>query len=557
MPRGRRQDDEVFNQSPPFADVNLFTSDSVLGEAVTREGAPWARTGLEAFGALTGSARALELGRLANDNPPRLESFDAQGRRIDEVKFHPAYHEVMAISTAQGLHCSSFEHLKTGEQPKQGAHVARCAGSYMAAQMEPGHCCPITMTHAVVASLRHEPELASRWLPKIIVRDYDPSQQPAEAKRAVTFGMGMTERQGGTDVRANTTRAEPIAGAGSGKPYRITGHKWFLSAPMSDLFLVLAQAKGGLSCFLLPRLRPDGALNGLRLLRLKDKLGNSSNASSEVEFDGAEAVLVGEEGRGIATIIDMVTFTRLDCAVSSAGLMRHALARSIHHAGYRSVFQKKLIDQPLMAQVLADMALDAEAATTLAFRLARAFDGGEDEGDAAYRRLMTPVTKYWVCKTAPALVGETMECMGGNGYVEEGGFPLLYREVPVNAIWEGSGNVMCLDVLRVIEKEPDTVERVLADLADAARGDARLSAAVGNVRALITECARDQGAARSLVERLAVVAAGALLLRHAPSEVSDAFLATRLTGGWRNTYGAGSARADARAILARAAPSLG
>ena len=551
-----RPDEDVFNQSPPFADVNLFTSDMALGEAVAREGAAWARGDLDAFGALAGSATALELGRLANEHPPRLRSFDPQGRRIDHVEFHPAYHEVMAISAAQGLHCSSFEHLLTGEGAKAGAHVARCAGSYLAAQMEPGHCCPITMTHAAVATLRHQPGLARQWLPKILVRDYDPSPRPAEAKRAVTFGMGMTERQGGTDVRANTTSAEPIDGRGPSKAYRITGHKWFLSAPMSDVFLVLAQAKGGLSCFLLPRLRPDGAVNGLRLLRLKDKLGNRSNASSEVELDGAEGVLVGEEGRGIATIIDMVTFTRLDCAISSAGLMRQALARAVHHARYRSVFQKRLIDQPLMAQALADMALDAEAATALAFRLARGFDGGEDASEAAYRRLMTPVTKYWVCKTAPALVGEAMECMGGNGYVEEGGFPLLYREVPVNAIWEGSGNVMCLDVLRVIEKEPEAVERVVSELEDASRGEARLESAVETVRALLSECARDQRAARSLVEQLAVLAGGTLLLRHAPQVVSDAFLGTRLAGRWRSTYGAGSTRSDTTAILARAAPRL-
>jgi putative acyl-CoA dehydrogenase len=461
----------------------------------------------------------------------------------------------MAISTAQGLHCSPMEHLKTGEKPKAGAHVARCAGSYMAAQMEPGHCCPITMTHAVVASLRHEPELARQWLPKLLVRDYDPRPLPATAKRAVTFGMGMTERQGGTDVRANTTRAEPIDRGGRGKTYRLTGHKWFLSAPMSDLFLVLAQAKGGLSCFLVPRLRPDGSLNGFRLLRLKDKLGNRSNASSEVEFEDAEGVLVGEEGRGIATIIDMVTFTRLDCAVSSAGLMRQALVRAIHHARHRSVFQKKLIDQPLMAQVLADMALDAEAATALAFRLARAFDG-EDESEAAYRRLMTPATKYWVCKTAPALVGEAMECMGGNGYVEEGGFPLLYREVPVNAIWEGSGNVMCLDVMRVIEKEPETIERVLAQLDAAVSGEKRLRPTVDRIKQLLGDCARDQSFARTLVEQLALAQAGALLLHHAPQEVSDAFIATRLAGCWRHTYGAGGRQADSRSILARAAPRL-
>jgi putative acyl-CoA dehydrogenase len=551
-----RPDEDVFNQSPPFADVNLFTSDMALGEVVAREGAAWARGDLEAFGALAGSATALELGRLANEHPPRLSSFDPQGHRIDRVEFHPAYHDVMAISAAQGLHCSSFEHLLTGERANAGAHVARCAGSYLAAQMEPGHCCPITMTHAVVATLRHRPELARQWLPKILVRDYDPSPRPPEAKRAVTFGMGMTERQGGTDVRANTTSAEPIDGRGPGKAYSITGHKWFLSAPMSDAFLVLAQAKGGLSCFLLPRLRPDGTLNGLRLLRLKDKLGNRSNASSEVEFDRAEGVLVGEEGRGIATIIDMVTFTRLDCAISSAGLMRQALARAVHHARYRSVFQKRLIDQPLMAQVLADMALDVEAATALAFRLARAFDGGEDASDTAYRRLMTPVTKYWVCKTAPALVGEAMECMGGNGYVEEGGFPLLYREVPVNAIWEGSGNVMCLDVLRVIEKEPEAVDRVVSELENASRGEVRLESAAETVRALLSECARDPRASRSLVEQLAVLAAGMLLLRHAPQAVSDAFLAARLAGRWRSTYGTGSIRSDTGAILARAAPSL-
>jgi putative acyl-CoA dehydrogenase len=556
MAQSSRNDEEIFNQSPPFVDINRFTSDRALGEAVAREGAAWAVDDLAAFGALTGSAKAIELGRLANDNPPRLRSFDPQGRRIDSVEFHPAYHEIMGISAAQGLHCSTLEHLLSGEEPRAGAHVARCAGSYMAAQMEPGHCCPITMTHAAVASLRHEPGLARQWLPKILVRDYDPSLQPAETKRAVTFGMGMTERQGGTDVRANTTRAEPVEGGGRGREYRITGHKWFLSAPMSDLFLVLAQAKAGLSCFLLPRLKPDGTPNGLRLLRLKDKLGNRSNASSEIEFEGAHGILVGEEGRGIATIIDMVTFTRLDCAVSSAGLMRLALARAIHHARYRSVFQKRLIDQPLMTQVLADMTLDSEAATALAFRLAGAYDDGEERSEPAYRRLMTPVTKYWVCKMAPGLVGEAMECMGGNGYVEEGGFPLLYREVPVNAIWEGSGNVMCLDVLRVLEKEPEAVDCVVAGLDDAAASELRLRVALDRIKALIGACKRDQGKARTLIEQLALAQAAALLGRNGTQAVSDAFIATRLDGGWRHTYGAGLSVADTRAIVERAAPRL-
>ncbi|MGK2922760.1 MAG: isovaleryl-CoA dehydrogenase [Methyloceanibacter sp.] len=546
------RDDTAFNQSPPFIDVNLFTSDQTLREAVAREGAEWAAVDLEVFGGVTGSAAAIELGRCANVHPPELQAFDAQGQRIDRVAFHPAYHEVMAISMAQGLHCSTWEHLLTGGAPKPGAYAARAAGFYMAAQMEPGHCCPITMTHASVAALRHAPALAAEWLPKILSRAYDPEAVTAETKTGVTLGMGMTERQGGTDVRANTTRAERL----DDETYAITGHKWFLSAPMSDAFLVLAQAKDGLSCFLLPRLRPDGALNGLRLVRLKDKLGNRSNASSEVEFENAQGFRVGEEGRGVPTIIDMVTLTRLDCAVSSAGLMRQALARAIHHARHRSVFQRLLIDQPLMAQVLADMALDAEAATALSFRLARAFDGGADEDEIAYRRLMTPVTKYWVCKTAPSLVYEAMECLGGNGYVEEGGFPLLYREVPVNAIWEGSGNVMCLDVLRVLERAPETLRRMLDEIDALGGHEPRLKAALDRIETLLAEAMRDQSVARTLVEQLALAQAGALLLAHAPAAVSDAFLATRLQGTWRSTYGAGAAGLDARAILDRAAPQV-
>jgi putative acyl-CoA dehydrogenase len=551
----RLSDDQAFNQSPPFVDVNLFTSDTALQEAVRREGAAQAYENLSAFGGLVGSAASLELGRLANEHPPQLKSFDPRGDRIDLVEFHPAYHQLMAISTAQGLHCSTWEHLLAGTRPKPGAHVARCAGSYMAAQMEAGHCCPITMTHAAIASLRHAPSIARDLVAKILSRSYDPGIAPIGEKSAITLGMGMTERQGGTDVRANTTRAEPIDGRGPGRAYAITGHKWFLSAPMSDAFLVLAQAEGGLSCFLLPRLTTDGALNGLRLQRLKDKLGNRSNASAEVEFDRAEGLLVGEEGRGIPTIIDMVTLTRLDCAVSSAGLMRQAFARAIHHARHRSVFQRRLIDQPLMAQVLADMALDVEAATALAFRLARAFDG-EGESEAPYRRLMTPVTKYWVCKTAPSLAYEAMECLGGNGYVEDGGFPRLYREVPVNAIWEGSGNVMCLDVLRVIEREPETLDKVLAEVETIASVEPRLKKAVIKIKELARGVRHDQGAARTFVELLALAGAAALLASYAPNAVSDAFLATRLQGSGRNTYGAGVAHADTNDILARAASHL-
>ena len=550
------RDDEIHNQSPPFVDVNFFTSDLALREAVAREGDASAAGELEAFGKLAGSAGALDLGRLANEHPPRLRSHDPQGRRIDHVEFHPAYHRLMAMAAQQGLHCSPFEHLAQGGEPRKGAHVMRCAGSYMAAQMEPGHGCPITMTHAALAVLPQELSLARDWVPKIVVRGYDPRRAPIAHKTALTVGMGMTERQGGSDVRSNMTVAHAGNGAGPGAPYVLSGHKWFLSAPMSDGFLMLAQAKEGLSCFLVPRLTPNGTLNGLRILRLKDKLGNRANASAEVELERAVGFRVGEEGRGVATIIDMVTLTRLDCAVASAGLMRQALARGIHHARHRVAFQRRLVDQPLMTRVLADMALDVEAATVLSLRLARAFDE-TDEAASAYRRLMTPVTKYWVCKIASPLITEAMECLGGNGYVEEGGFPRLYREAPVNAIWEGSGNIMGLDVLRVLERSPETLERVLADLSELAQGERRLTAAIGRLRKLAAETKNDPSGARVLVELLALTKAGALLNAHAPPAVTDAFLATRLGGTWRHTYGASLAPVDAPAIVARAAPALG
>ena len=549
-------EEQMLNQGPVFTDVNLFTSDIPLCEAVAREGGADAAENLAAFGRIAGSAAAADLGRQANEHAPRLRAFDAQGRRLDRVDYHPAYHRLMGFSTTQGLHCSTWDYLTTGSGPRPGAHVARCAGSYMAAQMEAGHCCPITMTHAAVASLLHEPVLARTVLPKLLVRSYDPQFAPWQKKQAITIGMGMTERQGGTDVRANTTSAVPLNGSGSGKGYAISGHKWFLSAPMSDAFLVLAQTKGGLSCFFIPRFSPDGSVNKLRLERLKDKLGNRSNGSAEVSLDRAVGYLVSGEGRGVRTIIDMVTLTRLDCAVSSAGLMRQALARAIHHSQHRSVFQKRLIDQPLMLQVLADMALDVEAATALVFRLARAFDGHDNADETAYRRLMTPVTKYWVCKIAPPLIFEAMECLGGNAYVEEGGFPLLYREAPVNAIWEGSGNVMCLDVLRVVERSPEILERVLAGIEAASGGEPRLKSAVDGVRILLAEAVRNQARARSVVELLARTAADALLQAHAPPAVSDAFLATRLYGDFRHSYGVGLGGGDIHGIAARATPML-
>src|SRR5262245_10713119 len=480
------QTHEVFNQSPAFQDVNLFTTDAALKEAVSREGAAHAVPGLIKFGAICGSTEALEQARLANENPPRLLSFDSKGARLDVVEYHPAYHALMQISVGQGLHSSAWDHLaEPGGVRRPGAHVERSAGCYLANQMEAGHQCPITMTNAAVPTLLLAPELAAQWLPKILARSYDKSLRPVVAKRGVTIGMGMTEKQGGTDVRANTTRAETVGLPGPGTEYLITGHKWFMSAPMSDAFLVLAQAPGGLSSFLLPRILPDGSHNGLRLQRLKDKLGNRSNASSEVEFEAAHGWLIGEEGRGVASIIEMVTSTRLDCAVASAGLMRLALANAIHHCRHRRVFQKHLLDQPLMQQVLADMALDVEAATALCFRLAGAFDRSAEPQAAAWRRLMTPVSKYWVCKLGPGLGYEALECLGGNGYVEEGLAARLYRELPLNAIWEGSGNVMALDLLRVLQREPEAFECVLEDLDAEIGGDAPRRAHLERPRTLL------------------------------------------------------------------------
>jgi len=547
---------EVFNQSPPFADVNLFTSDRALMEAVNREGGGHAVKRLTAFGAACGSAEAFERGRLANEHPPRLRPFDAKGRRLDTVEFHPAYHECMALSAAEGLHCSAWDHLATpGAPPLPGANVARSAGCYMAIQMEAGHQCPITMTNAALPTLQLQPSLAEWWVPRILSREYDGSFRPAGQKRGVTIGMGMTEKQGGTDVRANTTAAVPAAGSGGpGAEYVVTGHKWFMSAPMCDAFLVLAQAPGGLSCFLMPRFLPDGSVNALAFQRLKEKLGNRSNASSEVEFHGAHAWLVGEEGRGVPTIIEMVTCTRLDCAVASSGLMRLALANAVHHCRHRTVFQKRLVDQPLMSLVLADMALDVEAATALSFRLARSFDRAADEHAAAWRRLMTPVTKYWVCKIAPALAYEAMECLGGNGYVEEGIAARIYRELPVNAIWEGSGNVMALDLLRVLQREPETVEIVLDDLAKAVGGDAHLKGQLTRVQTLLYEPRLLDRRGRDLAEALATLAAATILRAHAPAPVADAFIATRLSGAARHTYGQGLDWADTRAIVDRALP---
>ena len=547
---------DVANQSRPFRDVNLFTSDRFLREAVEREGASAAMPRLMALGAKTGSAEAFERGRLANDNPPRLSAFDEKGRRLDQVEFHPAYHECMTLSMGEGLHCGSFEHLAAGPsaKPAPGANVVRAAGSYLAVQMEAGHCCPITMTNASVATLLLQPDLARAWLPRIFGRAYDRSFRPATDKTAVTIGMGMTERQGGTDVRANVSTATPAANGGPGGEYLLSGHKWFLSAPMSDAFLMLAQAPGGLSCFLVPRHLPDGSVNRLQIQRLKDKLGNRSNASAEVEFAGAHGWLIGEEGRGVASIIEMVTYTRLDCVVSSAALMRLSLASAIQHCQEREVFGKPLGQQPLMQSVLADLALDSEAAAQLAFRLAASFDRQETDEDRAWRRVMTPIAKYWVCKIAPNFTYEAMECLGGNGYVEENGLARIYREAPVNAIWEGSGNVMGLDVLRILMKEPDAAALVLDRLTDQANGERRLSAHIDRVRDLLHRPRDLDANARTFMEGLAMAAAATLLRANAPAFVSDAFIGGRLEGPRYRTYGCAIGRADTAAIVGRASP---
>ena len=540
----------IANQSDAFEDVNLFTLDPGLQEAVQREGGQAAVAGLTQFGAICGSREATEHGRLANEHPPKLRTHDSKGRRLDIVEFHPSWHWLMTTSAAQGLHCGAWHHLDGATPQRASVNVERAAGLFLAAQMEAGHCCPITMTNAAVPVLQAVPEIATVWLAKITARRYDKRFLPASKKSAATVGMAMTEKQGGTDVRANISRAEA-----DGSAYRITGHKWFMSAPMCDAFVTLAQAPGGLSCFLVPRFQPDDSVNGLHLQRLKDKLGNRSNASSEVEFENAHALLIGEEGRGVATILEMVTYTRLDCAIASAALMRRAVSEAIHHCRQRKAFGRVLSEQPVMAPVLADLVIEVEAATALAFRLARSFDRATDPRAAAWRRLMTPVTKYWVCKVAQGVIGEAMECMGGNGYVEDGGMPRLYREAPVNSIWEGAGNVMALDVLRVLEKDADAVEVVLDDLGQAAGSDAHLKAAYERVRGILHEPRLLEARARALLEGLALLAAGCILRAHAPQAVADAFIAARLSGVPRFTYGQGLEWSDTKAILARALPA--
>jgi len=538
---------EVFNQSPPFEDVDLFRVDRPLADAVAANGGASAQQELSDFGKHWGSAAMAARGRIANENTPKLRTFDSRGNRRDEVEFHPAYHELMAHSAHAGVHNSTWS--AAGKPAGGASEVIRAAKFYMAAQVETGHLCPITMTRASVAALAEQPDLLAKVMPVLGTRSYDPAFAPWWTKRGMTLGMGMTEKQGGTDVRSNMTRAER-----DGSVYRITGHKWFMSAPMCDAFLVLAQADEGLSCFLMPRFAPDGSLNAIRFQRLKDKLGNRSNASSEVEFHGAYAERVGAEGKGIRTIIQMVQLTRQDCAIASAGLMRSGLAHALHHARHRSVFQKHLADQPLMQAVLSDMALHVEASVALVMRLCRSFDRAPvDAKEAAYMRLLTPAIKYWVCKSAPGFLYEAMECLGGNGYVEEGVLARHYREAPVNAIWEGSGNVMCLDVLRALSREPEVASAIVHELTGQTLG----LPGAGEAVTFIVKAFRRPDAecvARLAVERLALLAATAALNAVSPRH-AELFAATRLAGNHVAMYGAVDlASQDIRDLLARALP---
>ena len=537
---------EVFNQAPPLGDFDLFGNDRPLNEAVAVNGAG-KDAALSSFGRHWGRAELVEQARFADENPPKLQTFDAREPRSGIVEFHPAYHHFMTESMAAGLHTMTW--TANAVPAPAPAEVARAARYYMVAQVENGHMCPITMTRASVAALAGEPDLINKLMPKIGGRQYDPSFRPWWEKSAMTIGMGMTEKQGGTDVRANTTKAVP---AGDG--YAITGQKWFMSAPMSDAFLVLAQAPGGLTCFFMPRFRPDGSVNALHFQRLKNKLGNRSNASTEVELKDAFALRVGEEGKGIRTIIKMVQLTRLDCAIASAGLMRAVLVQALHNAHHRSVFGKLLVNQPMMRLVLADLALEVEGAVALIMRLCRAVDlSASDESEARLARLLTPAAKYWICKTAPPFAYEAMESLGGNGYVEDGVLARLYREAPVNAIWEGSGNVMCLDVLRAIGREGDSLQAVMADAVKQAAGLPGASDAIDLIaRTLAGDVAEAQ--ARAAVERIALLAAAAALTKSAPA-VAEVFARTRLSGRRGATFGTSDiSEREASMLLERALP---
>lgn len=536
---------EVINQPPPLEEYNIYEQDKILKEALRREGAAWAADSISRLGALVGSREMIEAGFQANRFTPTLRTHDRFGHRIDEVEYHPAYHRFMQTSMEWGLHSLPWR------DPRAGSHVARSAMMYIVCQIEPGHLCPISMTFAAVPTLRHQSEIAAEWEPRLFSSDYDERFIPASMKRSATIGMAMTEKQGGSDVRANTTRATPIGRSGSGEEYEITGHKWFCSAPMCDAFLTLAHTDKGLSCFLVPRW-VEGERNRFFIQRLKDKLGNRSNASSEIEYDSAWARMVGEEGRGVATIIEMVAHTRLDCAVTSAALMRQAVSQAIHHTRHRSAFGKLIADQPLMQNVLADLALEAEAATVSVMRLARAYDEAQlDDGARSFRRLATAVLKYWICKRAPGHVYESLECLGGNGYVEESVMSRIYREAPLSSIWEGSGNVICLDVLRAMGREPESVSLFMDELELSRGANKYLDEFIVELQKELSDRANIEQRARIVTGKMALALQAALVARNSPSFVSDAFCASRLKSV-SGVYGALTDRVDFRNIIERA-----
>ncbi len=540
----------VENQAPPLGDYDAFATDIALQEALEREGGGWARDALAAFGPVAGG-EAMALGALANQHRPAFRPCDAFGNRIDEVAFHPSYHRLMQLGVEHGVPNFSWRH-----EGRPGAHVARAALAYLHMQPEQGNNCPLTMTHACVPTLRQQPALAREWLPRILAPRYDGRAVPADAKPGNTIGMGMTEKQGGSDVRSNTTRAAPVGSPGPGEAYELVGHKFFFSAPMSDAFLVLAQAAGGLSCFLMPRFLPDGARNAIRIQRLKDKLGDWSNASSEVEFTGALAWLVGEEGRGVAAILEMVALTRQDCMIGSAGIMRQALVRAIHHARGRRAFGRRLVEQALMKNVLADLVLESEAAMALTMRVARAIDASpRDPAEAAFARVATAIGKYHVCKRCPPMVNEAQECLGGSGYIEESILPRLYRQAPVNSIWEGSGNIQCLDLLRALRREPATREALLAELAGVAGESRRLDEEARWIERTLDDDGALESRARLLTERTALALEAAALLRSGRQDVAGLFVATRLDGQRGQCFGTLPANAPFDALIERAFPA--
>ncbi|ARU58589.1 acyl-CoA dehydrogenase-like protein [Oleiphilus messinensis] len=538
---------EVQNQPTELVDYNLFSTDTALQESVAREGGSWGLQELNDFGALTGQRDYIELGYLANENKPALHTHDRFGHRIDLVKFHPAYHRLMETSINHGLHSSPWS------QPRTGAHVVRTAKCYMQSQIEAAHGCPITMTFAAIPSLRNQPELAAVWEPLITSRHYDPANIPALAKKGVTIGMAMTEKQGGSDVRANSTKAYPIGSPGPGELYELVGHKFFVSAPMCDAFLVLAQTEKGLSCFLLPRWRPDGSKNPLQIQRLKNKMGNVANASSETELRGALAWMVGEEGKGVKTIIEMVSLTRFDCMMGSSAGMRAAINQALHHCQHRSAFGKRLIDQPLMQNVLADLALESEAALTLTMRLANALDNGDQEHDSNLIRIATAIGKYWICKRTPNHAYEAMECIGGSGVMEDSLMPRLFRESPVNAIWEGSGNVQCLDVLRAMYKEPSTLNAYFQEVQRSRGENKYLDTCIDQLYRALQDTSQFEYNARTLVDQMAVALQASLLIQAGNTNIADSYCLARLSQTGAHHYGTLPKGVDCTGIIERAA----